>query len=505
MRIVTVRRISQGFFLALLVWFCLVTTVGERWWQLRGWPVNWLLELDPLAGLATLLSTGTLYRGLLWGLVTVVLTFFLGRVFCGWVCPFGTLHQIVGYLAHRRRKVAERLQLQAFRPAQKIKYVILALLLGATAWGPWTAPSGVAAPTVQTGLLDPIPLVQRSLNLVLMPLAGHAVAAGALAPRYYEGAWLLALVFLGALALNLWIPRFYCRFICPLGALLGLLARFSCWRIGMRVPTCSPCGRCASHCEGACDPMGKVRLHECLMCMNCLHTCRDELVGYRAAPSAAGEIEGPQVSRRGFLFAVGGGLAAVPVARLSRTLGSNWEPGLLRPPGALAEREFLSRCIKCGQCMRVCPTNIIQPALGQGGLEGLWSPVLNFRIGTSGCELNCIACGQVCPTSALRPLELAEKRGQGAYAERGPVRIGLAFIDRNRCLPWAFGKPCIVCQEVCPVSPKAIEVRGPRPFVVADRCIGCGICEHECPVSGLKAIRITAENETRHPGRAMTV
>ena len=98
MRIVTVRRISQVFFLVLFLWFTLVTTFGERWHELRGWPVNWLLELDPLVGLGTVLTTGTLYAGLLWAVATLVLTAVLGRFFCGWLCPFGTLHQFFGWL-----------------------------------------------------------------------------------------------------------------------------------------------------------------------------------------------------------------------------------------------------------------------------------------------------------------------------------------------------------------------------------------------------------------------
>ena len=103
MGIVTARRASQVFFLILASWFALVTTNGPGWWQLSGWPVSWLLELDPLTALATALATGTLYAGLAWALVTILLTVLLGRVFCGWVCPFGALHQLVGWLARRLR------------------------------------------------------------------------------------------------------------------------------------------------------------------------------------------------------------------------------------------------------------------------------------------------------------------------------------------------------------------------------------------------------------------
>jgi polyferredoxin len=136
MRIVTARRITQVFFFLLFIWFCIVTTIGVKWWQLRGWPVNWLLQLDPLVAVATMLSTQSLYRGLLWALVTVVLTILLGRFFCSWVCPFGTLHHFVGYLSRRRKKVSEKIALNQYHPGQSIKYYLLIFLLTAAASGP---------------------------------------------------------------------------------------------------------------------------------------------------------------------------------------------------------------------------------------------------------------------------------------------------------------------------------------------------------------------------------
>ena len=139
--------------------------------------------------------------------------------------------------------------------------------------------------------------------------------------------------------------------------------------------------------------------------------------------------------------------------------GSNRDPNLIRPPGALDEDRFLARCIRCGQCMRICPGNIIQPALFEAGIQGLWTPAVNYRIGVSGCQPNCVACGQVCPTAAIRPLSLEEKQGTGEFAAQGPIRMGTAFVDRTRCLPWAMDRPCLVCHELCPVSPKAIFTR----------------------------------------------
>jgi formate hydrogenlyase subunit 6/NADH:ubiquinone oxidoreductase subunit I len=382
--------------------------------------------------------------------------------------------------------------------------------------------------------------------------------------------------------LNLAIPRFYCRFLCPAGALFGVLSRFSLWRIGKVSPDCSFCHICETHCEGGCSPTTQIRSNECVLCVNCINDCRHGLMTYQNAPSATGEVPGTSLSRRQFLTATLAGTAAIPLLRVNGSLGANWNPVVVRPPGTLPEAQFLSRCIKCGQCMRICPTNVIHPAGLASGLEGLWTPVLNFRIGTSGCQFNCIACGNLCPTAAIRPISLDERLGSRQFADRGPIKIGTAFIDRGRCLPWSMGRPCIVCQENCPVSPKAIStreiydaistgsklfiakadsfyvelqnsgleaakyntgdyycvipsspdtrprrivsnwerglrvasnapfetpptpgslvqilIRLQRPYVDPQLCIGCGICQHECPVVGKRAIRVTADGESR--------
>ncbi len=94
--------------------------------------------------------------------------------------------------------------------------------------------------------------------------------------------------------------------------------------------------------------------------------------------------------------------------------------------------------------------------------------------------------------------------------------LGVAVIDRDRCLPWAADTPCIVCEEMCPVPEKAV-VLGPerevtradgstavvvRPRVAADRCIGCGICEYKCPLEGRAAIVVVPASTTLAAGTA---
>ncbi len=576
MRIVTVRRISQAFFLVVFLWFCVTATLGAAWYQLRGWPINWLLDLDPLTALATVLATGTLYATLAWSLVAVALTLFLGRFFCGFACPLGTLHQFTGWLGRLGHNLASRVEANRHRRSQALKYYLLVGLLALALMG-----------SVQTGIFDPLPLIHRSVNLALAPLADNRLGLLSDEPRRYASVWLLGVVFLGVLGLNLVLPRFFCRFVCPLGGLFGLTSRFAPWRIGKTSDKCGDCCICEEYCEGACRPSGTFIGSECVMCMNCLDRCPAGRVTFAHRASAAGEVGLPDLSRRGLIVA-GGGLLLASMWQVGGLAGPNRNASLIRPPGALDEERFLARCIRCGQCMRICPANIIQPALTEAGLQGLWTPAINYRISRSGCLPNCIACGQVCPTAAIRPLSLEEKQGAGEFAAQGPIRMGTAFVDRGRCLPWAMDRPCLVCHELCPVSPKAIFVRTvfettrdgqslpakiqeqvvvleaiiptwaniisgdyylrpagapetalrritglagigliperpltgeelaaaggqvdivvrlSRPFVDPARCIGCGMCEHECPVSGRRAIRVYSENESRsRPGRLL--
>ena len=162
--------------------------------------------------------------------------------------------------------------------------------------------------------------------------------------------------------------------------------------------------------------------------------------------------------------------------------------------------------------MKVCPNNALQPALTEGGLEGLWTPVLTSRIGY--CEPSCVLCSEVCPTGAIWKLTPQEKGWVVGVGEGNapPVRLGTAFYDRGRCLPWAMATDCIVCQEWCPVSPKAIYLQEvevidangnkkllKQPHVDPSLCVGCGACEYACPLQEHPAVYVTSIGESRSP------
>jgi polyferredoxin len=498
-RITQVRMVSQAFFLLLFLFLVVIADLR----YLKGYPASLFLELDPLVSLATALSTSTVYRGLILSLWVIVPTVLLGRVFCNWVCPLGTLHQLAAAIPGGKDK-KQRIEANRFAPRQRIKYLLLAGFLVMAALG-----------SLQIGLLDPISLLHRSVNTA--GVAGvDAVAPGSvhLSPFVYTGAWLIGGLLILLLALNRFYPRFFCRVLCPLGALLGLLSRFSLFRIHRDPQRCIDCDLCLQKCQGACDPHTFLRQSECFVCFECIEACPYDALHFTFMPTRDSENEeAPAPGRR----AVMAGLLGLAGFSLLRGVGTTTRRGWrerIRPPGSLEESEFLQRCLKCDQCLRVCPTNVLQPAGFEAGLEGLWTPVLDMERGY--CELNCTLCGQVCPTGAIQPISLDAKTGRGEFAAQGPVRLGTAFYDRGRCLPWAMDTPCVVCEEVCPVSPKAIFTREEtvtrrdgskitlkRPYVDPSLCIGCGICQNVCPVEDLAAVRVSPIGETRSRERRL--
>jgi len=514
------RRVCQTLFFLLFVWLLLATFYhgvvdeGGVAGDTIPYPVSIFLQFDPLAALATLLAAGSLYEDLLWSLIIIVATIFMGRLFCGWLCPLGALNQFVSW-TNPREGLSRRIARCKPGGHQKVKYVFLAFFLGAALFG-----------VLQVGLLDPICFLIRSLGLSILPAIDGAVRTlldlapadseaartghrllddyflGPRAMRFHAG-WIVGLLFLIVLYLNRVKPRFFCRVLCPLGALLGILSRFSLLTLRKDGALCNDCGICTASCQGGASPEGGSdwRTAECVMCFNCTAGCPQDALGFGFF-AQVGERDGrTALSRRGFIASALAGVAFGPLSRSTSGPPNDIEPTLIRPPGSCDEEAFLARCVKCGQCMKVCPNSAIHPASLQGGIEGVWTPVIIPRIGY--CEPSCTLCSQVCPTGAIRAFSAADK-------ESHRVDIGTAVIDVSLCLPWARGTPCMVCEEFCPVSPKAIwfekrsismEDGAPRevllPRVEPERCTGCGGCETACPIPDRAAIRITSCGESR--------
>jgi MauM/NapG family ferredoxin protein len=478
-----VRVLYQGTFLLLFLWLLHGLAAGDG----RDFPYPLFHWLDPLTATGVALADGTLPRALAWGAALVALTVLLGRFFCGWICPLGTLQQLASFLFSPRSR-RESLEVNRWRRWYALKYYLLAGLLAAALLG-----------SLQTGLADPLSLAARGLAAGLWP----ALPGG----RAVPGGWLAVALLVAVLVASRFVPRLFCRALCPLGALLGVFGRLSLFRIQRGAAACSACTLCRFACQGADEPLGAHRPGECHVCLNCLDHCPEGAISYRFLGRAPERPATPDLARRHLVGGVLGGLVAAPLLRAAGGGRGTARPELIRPPGALDEDEFLARCVKCSLCQQACPTGTLQPALGQAGLEGFWTPVVVPRRG--GCEFACTRCGEVCPTGAIQPLTVARRTG---YDGGPPVSIGTAFVDRGRCLPWAMATPCIVCEEMCPTDPKAIwlerveerdrqgrPVAMQRPLVDPARCVGCGLCEHRCPVGEQAAIRVSSVGESRDP------
>jgi polyferredoxin len=532
------RRLSQVLFFAVFFWLILKTNFEVRFTPANvtdirlPYPVSIGLQFDPLTALGTLLSSGTIYKGLLWSLVILIPTIFIGRFFCGWVCPLGSLNHWVAEIPSERfsRKGKGKIESNRYKKYQRIKYYVLLVFVAAAFLG-----------TLQIGLLDPLPLLARSIGTAVLPTLHTASKGmvnwinsvgwpplGVFAQKVYDhvapyflpfrqmhfhAILSIGLFFALILIFNRLFTRFWCRGICPLGAMLGLFSRYAIFGLKKDSATCNHCNECLMHCQGADNPDigSRWRQSECHLCLNCQASCPNKSLSFQFFPEQEESVANPSgtpkvdITRRKVLASLASGLALFPLLRSGDAFKVNPDSRLIRPPGSVGEALFLAKCIRCGQCMRVCPNNALHPTLFESGMEGIWSPVLIARIGY--CEPSCTLCGQVCPTGAITPLTVREKVGD---EDTSPVRIGTAFIDRGRCIPWAMGKTCIVCEEWCPTAIKAVYFHEEdfvdrdgkilhlkRPYIDPAQCTGCGACEFACPVVDRPAVYVTAIGESR--------
>ncbi len=509
------RRVSQLACLALFVFLLTRTTYPLP----ETYRVDVFPRLSPLLAITTSLASRAVVT-LFWpALIVAVGTLVLGRAFCGWVCPMGTTLDVCDKFFARKRNPIE----DAKPGHRRWKFALLAVLLVGSALGMQLA-----------GWFDPLSLVTRSYALALQPYANFLALSvldllfliPALAPILYpteeflrehilsfeqlvfSSHLLFAFIFFGIVALGAIDRRFWCRSLCPLGALLALVGRYPALRRTVD-DNCTHCLKCQRACmtDAIAEKGSKTLRGECVYCFTCRDVCPENAISFSFKPPAAPQsIEGGILSRRAFVGTSLVGVAAVPMLRLNFQTKSLY-PWIIRPPGVEDERKFIAECLRCGECMKVCLKNGLHPTLLDGGAEGMWTPKLVPRAGY--CEYNCTLCGEACPSGAIPELTKEEKH---------KAKIGMAYFDKNRCIPWvAYDRwneknewskefVCAVCEEHCPTPKKAIRfsditvqtVDGPqvirRPAVVEEECTGCGICEFTCPLDGPAAVKVISKN-----------
>jgi len=564
------RVIAQLAFFGLFAGLVILTARGT-FVAAHPYLAQLFLISDPLILVGALLAGG-FTASLLAALVVVALSLVAPRAYCGWICPLGTIQDIVDKILFRRRNRSKNMAPRL----RQIKYGLLVLVLVPAIFG-----LGVF------GWFDPVCIATRSFGVAVYPMADHAARTALIAAEErgvpgaasaydwarrhhlliqeadfkegnqwagYRWAWVFFALLAAIVLVQAYQKRFWCRNLCPLGALLGLLGSVSPFRPRVS-EKCTQCDRCRERCKmGAFEPAPggekyRVVVQECILCYACerafcpagaIHVGLGRPGSVRPAPHVL-------PSRRAFLGTALTGAVLGPAFLLDQRSRAKEESNpMLRPPGALRpDPEFLATCIRCGECMRVCPTNALHPSGIEDGIAGLWTPTFVYNIGY--CDYFCAVrkedqerggaaeraanlCATVCPTGAIRILTQAEKE---------EWKIGTAMFDHNRCLPWARGESCLTCEEQCPVPEKAIshrtvevannewlkmpqdrrhryeelEARRDRegltaveeaeldampskmrplvlPYVLRERCTGCGICENVCPVDGPSGIRV---------------
>lgn len=502
----SVRRVFQVF--SLVIFFLLFFFAT---YPLTRIPVDFFLRADPLLGISASLAARSFILKTIPAFVLLCMTFFLGRFFCGWICPFGTTIDGMDSVSNAKSRNDRFLRFRWIKFNVLIIVIVTSLL------------------SVQlVGLVDPIPLFTRTVVTFMYPLFVlftdglfrffmsfafleetafriHEGLRGVLLPIHittFQNSIVVALIFLAILNLTYVHKRFWCRNLCPLGALLGLFSKMRMYR-RLVTEECTQCGLCRKNCRmDAIEPDFKSTNNiECISCMDCQKICPVNAIqfGFVKKP----ETTKVNLSRRRFLASGATGLLSLGILKIGFS-NPKKNGYVIRPPGSLEEDKFLDRCVRCGECIRVCST--AGAGLQYGGFEsgftGIWTPILLPETGY--CEYNCNMCGQVCPTGAIHPLTLEQKK---------EIKIGTAHFEKTRCIPWYYGENCMVCEEHCPLPDKAIKFRESNtiamdgkessvllPYVDETLCIGCGICVTRCPVEGDRGIFVTRANEERWTG-----
>jgi polyferredoxin len=555
------RRLTQTVFLFGFLYLFRLTELPFDFKEIAvpGY-VNIAFRLDPLLALAAMLAARAFIAAMLLSLVTVAFTLMFGRAFCGWICPLGTLLDGTQAILRPLRSlvalpVAIAARAMGKQPQEAAAQTRLASVAAFIRGGPqrplrafrqgryWVLAAvliGALFGLPLAGYVDPFSILMQGLTFVVDPALSDWAYQGSewmrdnaseamrdrseLAYDFAKSSKILAFgktAYLGAgvslgvlaavFALELVQRRFWCANLCPLGGLLGLIARLT--PFGRKpAKACPGCQQCAHTCRmGAFNEANQLEPQSCTVCMDCVDSCPNQIAQFfwwlpkkrRDGTKVATTPVPIEMPRRAFIGACATGVALPIAAQSAAKLGMTpSDVRFLRPPGALPEADFLDRCIRCGECMKVCITNGLQPLLLQAGPEGIFTPRLVPRFGTENdgyCEYGCSLCGQVCPTEAIEKLPLEEKQ---------QFKIGEAVFDEERCLPHAEEEDCIVCEEHCPVPDKAIKFEEKMmptewggeypmllPYVELDLCIGCGICESVCPLDGEAAIKVVPLKE----------
>lgn len=481
------------FFISITMLFLDITGCVRTW-------VGWMAKVQFLPAVMAL--------NVLVIAALIVVTLIFGRIYCSVVCPLGVMQDIIARLGLRGKKNRNRYSYST--GLAWLRYTMLGALVAAIAVGVGLIPA----------LLDPYGAYGRIAQNLFAPIYGWLnnllakVAESQDSYLFYRtDVWIrdsvtftIAAITLIAIAILAWRNgRTYCNTICPVGTVLGALARFSWLKPVIDTSKCNSCGLCARRCKAACINSKEHRIDysRCVTCFDCIDNCRQGAISYRRRRGDKTQSDSTEStadeSRRSFLTGLGvlattaaieaksvkvdGGLAVILDKKAPRRVTP------IVPPGAQGVRHLAEHCTGCQLCVAACPNGVLRPSTK---IDHLLRPVSSYERGY--CRPECTACSEVCPAGAILPITKAEKSS---------TQIGHAVWVMENCVPLADGVECGNCARHCPagaitmVPSELGNDSSPKiPAINEERCIGCGACENLCPARPFSAIYV--EGHERH-------
>ena len=427
--------------------------------------------------------------------ILLLLSLLFGRIYCSVICPLGVYQDVVSWKTRLFRK-KKKFRYEYAKPQNWLRYSLLAL----------TILIFILGSSSLVLLLDPYSTFGRIISQLFKPLVifannglshllgktGNYSIYEVKQLSFIPLAFSLALLFFVLVTTMSWTKgRSYCNTICPVGTGLGLLSKFSIFRIAINESSCVRCGACERKCKSQCIDNDTMKIDEtrCVSCFDCLSSCKKDSIHYEYRyKKQTTKVTEPKVSsgRRTFLLTTGAIISTAAFAKPRKIISKNdsiLSRTPIMPPGAGSMEHFKAHCTACQLCVSKCPMQVLKPAALQYGISGITQPHLVFSTEVF-CSYDCNICTTVCPTSALKKLPIEEKK---------LAQIGVAKFRKDKCIVFTEEKDCGACSEHCPTQ--AVHMIDYKdgltiPEITADLCTGCGACESICPSKPYVAIYV---------------